>query len=368
MAKKAARIVVKVGTATLSDGQGRLDRAYMADLVGQVARVRASGDEVVLVSSGAIGAGMEVLGVSVRPDDMASLQATAAVGQVRLVHAYEELFAAAGIAVGQVLLTRHETAHRQQYLLACRTLERLLEIGAVPIVNENDTTAVDEIRFGDNDTLAALVAIMAKADLVVVLTDTEGLYDAHPGQTGARLLERVEEITEETFESAGGPGSHVGSGGMATKIEAARTLMKAGIPMVVCHGRRPGVVSDAVAGNPVGTFFAAGEGSLKGRKLWIAYGRSAAGSVIIDDGARDALCLRGKSLLPAGVVGVEGEFSGGDAVEVKDRDGRVVAKGLVAMSSEDLCRVMGLRSGEAAEVLGEGTVEEVVHRDFLVIL
>jgi glutamate 5-kinase len=366
MAKRT--IVIKVGSSTVTGADGRIDQDYLASLADQVAAIRSTGDRVVVVTSGAIAAGIEALGITSRPSDMPTLQATAAVGQVRLVHAYRQLLNERGLMVGQVLVTRHDTGHRQQYVNACHTLERLLELGVVPVVNENDTTAVEEIRFGDNDYLAAVVAMMVHADLVVLLTDIEGLYSADPrADAGARLVERVDELTEEHVASAGGPGSAVGSGGMATKLEAARALMKAGIPLVVAGGRRPNVVVDAVAGLPVGTLFAGGAAAVKGRKLWLAYAGHTRGSVTIDDGARDALCLRGKSLLPAGVLDVTGSFVVGDPISLVAGDGRELGRGLVGMSAEDLRKVKGLRSADIGAVLPGWDGSEVVHRDHLVI-
>lgn len=363
------RVVIKVGSSTLApEGEG-VDRAYADALLEQVAEVRNRGVHVVLVTSGAIAAGMQALGIHTRPADMPSLQASAAVGQVQVLGMYAALAAARGIAVGQVLLTRHDTAHRQAYLHARDTLERLLALGVMPVVNENDTVAVDEIRFGDNDTLAALVATMVRADLVVLLTDIEGLYDADPRlSVEAQLVEHVEELTDQMMSAASGTGSGVGSGGMATKVEAARVLMRAGIPMVVCDGRRPGVVPDAVEGKQVGTFFAGGAAGLGARKLWIALGGTPKGEVVIDEGAKAALCDRGKSLLPAGVVSVSGTFAPGDAIVLKDASGVVVARGLTALSSDDLEVVRGMQSARIAEVLPAAAGKTVVHRDHLVIL
>jgi glutamate 5-kinase len=366
MAKRT--VVIKVGSSTVTDTDGRIDHDYLADFADQVARVREAGDRVVVVTSGAIAAGREALGMATRPSDMPTLQATAAVGQVRLVDAYRQLFNARGLMVGQVLVTRHDVAHRQQYLNACHTLERLLELGIVPIVNENDTTAVEEIRFGDNDHLAALVGMMVHADLVVLLTDIDGLYSADPrSDAEARLLEVVEEVTDEHLASAGGPGSLVGSGGMATKLEAARALMKAGIPMVVTDGRRADVIVDAAAGRPVGTLFAGGAAAVKGRKLWLAYAGHPRGSVTIDDGAKSALCLRGGSLLPAGVIDVTGSFVVGEPIALVDAEGTEVGRGLADMSAEDLKRVRGMRSADIPGVLPGWDGSEVVHRDHLVI-
>lgn len=362
-------IVIKVGSSTVTGADGKVDREFLSSLASQVAEIRSGGDCAVVVSSGAIAAGLDGLKLASRPTDMPTLQATAAVGQVLLLDAYREVFGPLGMTVGQVLVTRHDVGHRQQYLHACHTLQRLLDLGVVPVVNENDTTAVEEIRFGDNDYLAALVGMMVHADLVVLLTDIEGLYTADPRMDAdAHLVEIVDELTEEYVAAAGGAGSEVGSGGMATKLEAARALMKAGIPMVICEGHRPNVIAEAAAGKPVGTLFAGGEADVKAKKLWLAYAGQTRGSVTIDDGAKTALCLGGKSLLPAGVVKVTGSFVVGDAIEVKDASGCVVARGLAGMSAEDLQKVRGLKTSEIARVLVAWNGSEVIHRDQLVIL
>jgi glutamate 5-kinase len=363
------RIVIKVGSSTLAPGDGAVDRAYCASLVEQVCTLRAEGHSPVIVSSGAIAAGLERLGLGRRPTDMPSLQAAASVGQVALIETYATLFADKEVVVGQVLLTRHDTGHREAYLHARDTFERLLALGAVPIVNENDTVAVDEIRFGDNDTLAALVATMVGAQLVILLSDIEGLYDADPRVSAeARLLEHVAELTDDLVAAAGGAGSEAGSGGMATKIEAARVLMKAGIPMIVCDGARPNVIVDAAEGKPCGTVFTPGEGSLGARKLWIALGRRPAGDVVVDDGAKTAMLERQTSLLPAGVVSVSGEFVAGDAVVLKDGSGLVLGRGLSEFSSADLDLVKGMKTSAIAERFPHLAGKEVVHRDRLVIL
>jgi len=366
---RGKRIVVKVGTSTLTGADGRVDRAWLADLARQTAELRRRGVDVVVVSSGAIAAGVEALGLPARPSELTGLQAAAAVGQVHLIGTYADVMATAGVPVAQILLTRHDTGHRQAYLFACRTLDRLLEMRVVPVVNENDTTAVEEIRFGDNDTLAALVGVMVKADLVVLMTDIEGLYDHDPGvDEDAVLLDHVDELTDEVMAAAGGTASANGTGGMATKLDAARILMKAGIPMVVCDGRRPDVLLDAFAGEPVGTYFAGGEGEVEARKLWIAFARHPLGTVVVDDGAREALCLRGTSLLPAGVLRVEGHFAAGDPVAIADGSGKQLARGLADVSSADLERIKGLRSDRIAECEPGLAGREVVHRDRLVIL
>jgi glutamate 5-kinase len=364
----ARRIVVKIGSSTVAgDGGIRLD--FVTSLARQVRELVSAGSQVVIVSSGAIAAGVERLGMAERPTDMPGLQAAASVGQVALVEAYSEGLAKHGLIAGQVLLTRNDTGHRESFLHARDTFERLLTLGAVPVVNENDTVAVDEIRFGDNDTLAALVATMVNADLVVLLSDIDGLYDADPRfSSEAILLEQVDELTDDLVAAAGGSGSAVGSGGMATKIDAAKVLMKAGIPMVICDGSRDGVVVDAAAGRAVGTTFDAGEGTVGARKLWIALGRRPAGEIEIDAGAAHALRVRKTSLLPAGVTAVRGTFAAGDAVALVDEAGAVVARGLSEMSSDDIDRVKGLKSSEILGRVPDATGGTVVHRDSLVVL
>jgi len=366
--KPYSRIVVKVGSSTLARVEGGIDREYVASLVEQLCDVRDSGCSIILVSSGAILAGMKALGFDKRPADIASLQATAAVGQVRLIETYAEYFAERGVPVGQVLLTRHDTGHRESYLHARDTFERLFALGAVAIVNENDTVAVDEIRFGDNDSLAALVATMVSADLVVLLSDIAGLYDADPRiAEEARLLDRVDVLTDDLMAAAGGTGTAAGSGGMATKVEAAKVLMKAGIPMVICDGRQPNAVVDAASGQSVGTMFVGGEGTIGARKLWIALGRKPAGEIVIDDGACSALIERGKSLLPAGVVSVTGVFDAGDAVVLMSRTGALVGRGLSEISAADLDLVKGMRTSDIEAEYPAIAGREVVHRDRLVV-
>jgi len=365
----AHRIVIKVGTSTLTGGGGRIDRSVVANLARQVCELVSDGAQVVLVSSGAIAAGVERLGLESRPTDMPSLQAAASVGQVALIEAYSESFASCGVCTGQVLLTRNDTGHRESFLHARDTFERLLQLGAVPVVNENDTVAVDEIRFGDNDTLAALVATMVSADLVVLLSDIDGLYDADPRLSDeATLLQQVDELTDDLVAAAGGAGTSVGSGGMVTKIDAAKVLMRAGIPMVICDGRKPNVIVDAARGEIVGTTFDGGEGTLGARKLWIALGRKPAGLITIDDGACHALRVRKTSLLPAGVVGVDGRFDCGDAIAIVDTTGAVVARGLAEMTSEQIDHVKGLKSSEIDAVEPQIAGKPVVHRDHLVVL
>ena len=368
----AKTVVVKIGSSTLIDGQGALDRAYLETLACQVERLRAAGWRPVIVSSGAIACGLTELGIDERPTDMPSLQAAASVGQSVLSTAYAEVFGAHGVLTSVVLLTRHDTANRHAYLHARDTLERLVSLDVVPIVNENDTVAVDEIRFGDNDTLAALVACLIKADLCVIFSDIDGLYTSNP-QTdeNAQLLREVDFVSEAVMASAGGAGSKVGSGGMVTKIKAARVLMVAGIPLVVCHGRAKDALARLAAGESVGTrFFARRKPhEITPRKLWIALGDAARGSLVVDDGAKRALIAKGSSLLPVGIVRVEGTFDADDVVDIKDATGHVFARGLVAGSSDEVSLARGRTQAEvdANRLLSNLAHKPVVHRDELVV-
>lgn len=341
----------------------------MAAIVDDIAVQVKKGKQVLLVTSGAIAAGVESLGLEKRPTSIPKLQAAASVGQGLLVHRYSELFAVHHIPVGQVLLTQFDTTHRQQYLNARNTLTKLLQYGAVPVINENDTTAVDEIKWGDNDTLAALVGLLAKADLLVLLSDIGGLHTGDPRVSKeAKLLDKIDKITDEIEALAGGIGSKFGSGGMVTKIQAAKIVTCAGIGMVIADGRERGAIGKIVAGKSVGTYFAPAEKCVSDKKLWIAYGRIPQGTVVVDDGARKALCFGGRSLLPAGVVRVRGRFSVGDAVEVADTSGEVFARGLTNFASGELEKIRGKRTDEIARAFPGQENEEVVHRDCLVIL
>jgi len=365
----ARRIVIKVGSSTLASPHGGVDRDYVRSLVLQINTLKEMGWRPVIVSSGAIAAGVEELGLTSRPADMPTLQAAASIGQVSVLSLYAAFFAAHGTRIGQILLTRRDTAHRQSYLHARDTFERLIELGVVPVVNENDTVAVEEIRFGDNDTLAALVAVMIGADMVVFLTDIEGLYSADPrDDESAELLDRVTQVTDQMMAAAGPAGSAIGSGGMSTKVRAAKVLMRAGIPLVVCDGRRDRVVLDAAEGNPVGTFFVQGQESISAKKLWIATASNPCGEVVIDAGAKEALLGQGRSLLPAGVVGVSGVFDVGDTIVLLDTEGKMVGQGLAGISAVDLDAIKGLNSTQISKVRPGVAGREVVHRDHLVIL
>jgi glutamate 5-kinase len=362
------RLVVKVGTSSVTHPTGKLNLSGLEQVVRQVADAANAGWEVALVTSGAVGAGLGRLGWSRRPVTIPEKQAVAAVGQSLLMQVYEKLFGAYGLTIAQILLTREDVADRRRYLNARTTLLTLLSYGVVPVINENDTVAVEELKFGDNDTLSALVAGLVSADLLVILSDIDGLYTADPRFCPeARLLPRVEEITPEIEALAGGAGTAGGTGGMATKLAAARIATSCGVNVVIANAARPAVLQNALAGTAVGTWFPARE-RLVARKRWIAFNVPPAGRLIVDDGARRALAERGKSLLPSGLLAVEGEFEAGDAVAILGPDGVNFARGLTNYSSTDLDRVKGLHSAELAEVLGERFYEEVVHRDNLVLL
>ncbi|MBM6400337.1 glutamate 5-kinase [Phycicoccus sonneratiae] len=363
---EARRLVVKVGSSSLTSADGgHLDVGALGALVDALAARRVAGRQVVLVSSGAIAAGIGPLGLSRRPTDLATQQAAASVGQGALVAAYQAAFSRHGLTVGQVLLTADDTTRRSHYTNARRTLERLLELGIVPIVNENDTVATHEIRFGDNDRLAALVADLVGADGLVLLTDVDALHDGPPSQAGSRRVPFV--ATTEDLESVtiGGTGSAVGSGGMVTKVEAAGIAGAAGVPTLLT--RLPDVGA-ALAGADVGTVFAPAAATRASRKRWLAHATTARGRLVIDDGAVAAVTERRKSLLPAGIVEVEGTFGPGEPVDVCAADGRVIGRGLVNYSSGVLPRLLGRSTRDLARELGPEYEREVVHRDDLVIL
>lgn len=371
-AQAARRVVIKIGSSTLTTSESSIDYAYLRELARQIAQVRAAGWQPVIVTSAAIACGLEALGIKKRPGDMPSLQAAASVGQSALSTAYAEVFAPHGITTSTVLLTRRDTADRHAYLHARNTLLRLLDLGVVPIINENDTVAVEQIKFGDNDTLAALAACLIDADLMVILSDIDGLYDANPNTNpDAKLIAHVEKIGPEILAVAGGAGSTVGSGGMITKIKAARVLMVAGIPMVICYGRQENVVVDAVSGKQVGTRFAAKARphEITPRKLWIALGDSARGAIVVDAGAKAALIERGSSLLSVGVSRVEGRFDAGDIVDIKDTTGHLFARGRTAFSADEVELACG-RTREEIEhnrLLAQLAEKPLIHRDELVV-
>ena len=357
--------VVKVGTSSITRESGELDDSALLALCRGIAEARRAGHRVVLVLSGAIAAGMPALGLAHRPSHLGTLQAIAAVGQPRLLERVNAILGTHGIVAGQVLLTPYDFIHRSQYLHARETLERLLELDVLPVVNENDTVADDEIRYGDNDRPAALVSHMLRADTLVMLTDTPGVFTADPRRDeAASLIEEIVEVDEALESGVGGAGTTRGSGGMASKLAAARIAAWSGVRAVIASAETERVVLDALDGRPVGTSFAPRTQRLPSRKLWIAFARRSEGRIVVDDGARDALVERGRSLLAAGIRDVEGSFEADAAVEVVDAGGRPFAKGLTRLGAATLRGVAGRRTAE----LPDGVSHEVVHRDDLVVL
>lgn len=361
----AKRIVVKIGSSSLTDDNGRLDASRLTALVNVLAARRAAGGEVLLVSSGAIAAALSVLGLPARPRDLPTAQAAASVGQGLLVAHYTRAFAAHDITVGQVLLTVEDVTRRSHYKNAQQTLTRLLALGVVPIINENDTVATHEIRFGDNDRLAAFVSHLAGADALVLLTDVDALYDAPPSRPGANRIPFVEDPRNIEGVEITARGSAVGTGGMVTKVQAAAMASAAGVPVVLTAAENAGAV---LAGEDVGTWFAPAERRVATRRLWLAHAAGVRGQITVDDGAVRALTAGKKSLLAAGVTGVNGEFEAGDPVEIIDPRGKLIGRGLVAYSAAEIPQRLGLTSAELKEKFGEGHAREIVHRDDLVVL
>ena len=361
----ATRVVVKVGSSSLTGADGRLSVPALHSLVDVLAERRAAGGQLVLVSSGAIAAGLAPLGLTARPRDLATAQATASVGQGLLVQRYSEAFAAHGLLVGQVLLTAEDVIRRSHYKNAQRALSRLLDLGVVPIVNENDTVATDEIRFGDNDRLAALVSHLVHADALVLLSDVDALYDRPPARPGATRISEVRSAADLEGVEIGGRGSAVGTGGMMTKLDSVAIATASGIPVVLTS---VALAAQALAGEQVGTWFAATDRRASTRRLWLAHAARTSGRLILDDGAVRAVVERGTSLLPAGITRVEGAFQAGDPVELATEDGRVIARGLVSYAAAELPVLLGRSTRELREALGAGYDREVVHRDDLVLL
>jgi glutamate 5-kinase len=363
----AKRIVIKIGSSSLTGKAGAtLDPSAVDRLVDLVATARSRGAEVVVVSSGAIAAGLAPLGLKSRPRDLATQQAAASVGQGLLLHRYTESFARYGITASQILLTTQDVVRRSHYQNAQRTLYRLVALGVVPIINENDTVGTQEIRFGDNDRLAALISLLMSADLLVLVSDIDALYDAPPTTPGAKRISTVSNVSDIDDSTLGGAGTAgVGSGGMVTKIEAARISTGAGIAMLLTSLEG---AERAMRGEDFGTFFASQPSKTNSRMLWLAHASTPSGRLVVDAGAVSALTERGVSLLPAGVIAVEGEFSAGDAVEIASPEGVVFARGLIAFDSEEIPQLLGRTTKELAKELGPEYERELINRDDLVLL
>ena len=362
------RLVVKIGSSILVDeARGDIRKDWLEALSADVARLHKAGCEVVLVSSGAIRLGRTSLRLAAGPLKLEESQAAAATGQIRLAHAYQEALARHGITVAQVLLTLDDSEERRRYLNARHTMGTLLGLGAVPVINENDTVATDEIRFGDNDRLGARVAEMISADTLVLLSDIDGLYTGDPrGDASARHIPEIREITPEIEAMAGVAASELSNGGMVTKLMAGRIAMAAGCRMAIADGRAVGALGALIDGQARCSWFLPEASPLSARKKWIRGSLKSAGALVVDDGAVRALAS-GKSLLPAGVTAIDGSFKRGDVVEVKDRGGRVLARGLVAYAAEDARRIAGRKSAEIERLLGFRGRDEIVHRDDLVV-
>lgn len=363
------RIVVKVGSSTLTHRTGQLNYGRIERLVRELADLANQGKELILVTSGAVSAGMGRLQLTEKPKTIPEKQAAAAVGQGILMHTYEKLFAEYGQVVAQVLLTREDSVDRRRYLNSRHTLQTLLAKRVIPIVNENDVVAIDELKIGDNDTLSALVAGIVDAALLVLLSDVAGLYDKNPQEhSDARLIPVVTDITPEISALAGGPGTARGTGGMYTKLQAAKIAIKSGVAMIIANGAQDGVLQDIIAGKDVGTLFVPQENPLHVRKRWIAFGSRIRGTIAVDAGCARAIVEHGSSLLPSGIVRVENDFAPGSIVRVLSVDGREIARGITNYSAADVRRIMGAHSQDIADILGGKTYDEVIHRDNLVAL
>ncbi len=366
---RTRRLVVKIGSGVLTRADGDLDRARIDDLSGEIAALHAAGREVVVITSGAVAAGVGRLGLAQRPRTIPHKQAAAAVGQIGVMAVYESAFAGRGIKVAQVLLTRDDLSNRRRYLNAKHAIMALLEWRVVPIVNENDTVAVDEIKLGDNDNLSALVATLVEGDLLVILSDVAGLHTADPRHDPtAALIPLVAAVTPE-LESIAGTGGPLGTGGMSTKLAAAKKASASGIPTIITDGRRAGVLAGVMDETiELGTLILPLRDRLASRKHWIAYTLKPGGSVVVDDGARSAITTKGRSLLPSGVREIRGSFGVGACVQIVGLDGRELARGLVSYSAAELDKIKGRHSREIEAALGYKISDEIIHRDDLVVL
>jgi glutamate 5-kinase len=361
------RVVIKIGSGVLSDPQG-IEPAQMAVIADQVAQLRQKGYEVIIVSSGAVAAGKGALGIAGRPATIPLKQAAAAIGQTLLMRTWGEAFHQHGLTVAQVLLTRDDLANRRRYLNSRNTLMTLLDHKVIPIINENDTVVIDEIRFGDNDNLSALVTNLVEANLLVILSDVSGLYDRDPrSDAAAELISCVERINDEIIAMAGSAGTDLGTGGMATKIKAAKRASLSGIGTAIINGRVKDSLLSFFAGEEIGTLFLPARDRLTAKKHWIAFSKKTRGKLIVDEGARCAMVERGKSLLPSGIIGVEGGFDRGDAVRLCTADGSEIATGVINYALTELLRIMGHKSSDIETILGYKYADEVVHRDNLVL-
>lgn len=361
------RIIIKVGSNVLTNADG-LDYLVFENLGAQMAALKAKGYEIILVSSGAVAAGMRKIGLNERPAEMPKKQALAAIGQADLIHTWEKVFEKANLRAAQILLTSDDLSVRKRYLNARNTLLCLLDWNMIPIINENDSVVVDEIKLGDNDNLGAMIALLTDADLLINLSDIDGLYDKDPRKhADAKLLEVVPHVSRETEKYAGDTGSNVGTGGMLTKIKAARKTAAAGIPMIIANAKAENVLERLMRGEKLGTLFAGEKQRLSRRKCWLAFSAKPKGIITVNWRAASVLRVDGKSLLPVGIIGLEGNFGVGSAVCIQDEKGMVLGQGLVNYASNDIRRIMGHRSEDIAGILGHKPYDEVIHRDNMVL-
>ncbi|MTI81515.1 MAG: glutamate 5-kinase [Firmicutes bacterium] len=363
------RVVIKVGSSSLTHPTGKLNLSQMELLVRQMSDLHNQGKEVILVSSGAVGAGMGKLGLAKRPRTMPEKQAVAAVGQGVLLHMYEKFFLEYGVTVAQVLLTKGDFADRRRFLNAHNALEKLLHMEVIPVINENDTVSVDELKVGDNDSLSALVSSLVDVQLLVVLSDIEGLYDDNPvSNPMAKLIPEVHGINADLEEKAGGAGSNVGTGGMATKLQAAKIAGETGVPMVIAKSSVKDVIPRVVQGEDLGTVFWPRGCRLEYKKRWIAFASTVAGKIYVDDGAKNALVNHGRSLLPSGITEVNGPFDVGNTVSIVDSAGVEMARGLVNYNSREIEKLKGKRTSDIENIVGHKDYDEVIHRNNMVLL
>ncbi len=369
IAATSSIMVVKVGTRVLTQADGKLDTNRIDSLADQIHQVMQTGRKVVLVSSGAVGAGMGRLGMKTRPTDLARLQAMAAVGQSALIESYERALNKHGRHAAQILLTAEDMEHRIRYLNARNTLVTLLELGAVPVINENDTVAVEELQttFGDNDRLAAMITNLILAPLLVLLSDVEGLYDGDPKLPGSKIIPTVQRLDDSIFSLVRDKLGEISKGGMASKLEAARLATTGGENVIIAYGRSGDVLPRIIAGENVGTLFLAQGQTVAARKRWIGLTVKPRGRLMLDAGAREAIEEKGKSLLAIGVVGVEGNFVKGDVVALRDPENREFARGLTNYSAQEIGRIKGLKTNQITQVLGHCPYDEIIHRDNMVV-
>ena len=365
--KKAKRVVVKIGSGVLTRNHG-LNHEIIETISHQISQLWDTGCEVILVSSGAIAAGVKKIGFDKRPEGIPARQAAAAVGQAGLILSYEQTFSHYNRKVAQLLLTRDDLSNRRRYLNARNTINTLLDWGIVPIINENDTVVTEEIKLGDNDNLSAMITLLMDADILINLTDIDGLFDKDPRvHEDAALIKEVTTITKEMEAAACGIPGNLGTGGMLSKLKAAKKLSRSGIPMIIAGGKNQNILSELVSGKEFGTFFIPGKRRLNSRKCWIAYTLKPQGAICLDRGAEEAIVSRGKSILPIGITSVQGAFGMGAPVEIKDQEENILGRGLANYSSADIKSIMGMKTSAISSVLGSKPYDDVIHRDNLAI-